>query len=246
LGRVDDAELVLDRIEGEARLHHVDLPAPETTLEPDVRPSRWHEPFASPYRARTVLLWTMAFTDFFATYGYAIWLPTLYVTLGGLQPSASLALTAVGGVLQLVSAYSFAGTVDRVGRRNWFLGGFALASVAAAGGAGAIVAGATTWPTLFLVASGLLFGLTPVSMGLYLYAGELYPTRMRAWGTGLAAAWIRVAGFVAPIVVGAVLTAGAGIAVVFVLFSVVTAVGWAVMFALGPETRHRVLEELAT
>ena len=105
--------------------------------------------------------------------------------------------------------------------------------------------GVTSWPTLFLVATGLLFGLTPVSMGLYLYAGELYPTRMRAWGTGLAAAWIRVAGFVAPVVVGAVLAAGAGIGMVFGLFAVMTAIGWTVVLALGPETRQRVLEDLA-
>jgi putative MFS transporter len=51
----------------------------------------------------------------------------------------------------------------------------------------------------------MLFGLTPVSMGVSLYAGELYPTRMRAWGTALAGGWIRIAAFVAPLAVAAVL-----------------------------------------
>ena len=244
-GRTRDAANVVTAIEAEARQLGVGLTARAPKVEPDVTRSRWREPFEGAYRARTVLLWTIAFTDFFATYGYAIWLPTLYVTIGGLDPAASLALTALGGVLQLVAAYAFAGTVDRVGRRAWFLAGFGLASVAAAAGAVLTATGVTSWPTLFLVATGLLFGLTPVSMGLYLYAGELYPTRMRAWGTGLAAAWIRVAGFVAPVVVGAVLAAGAGIGMVFGLFAVMTAIGWTVVLALGPETRQRVLEDLA-
>jgi len=95
------------------------------------------------------------------------------------------------------------------------------------------------------VADLTAYRLTPVSMGIYLYAGELYPTRMRAWGTGIAASWIRIAAFVAPIAVAAVLSAGLGIGAVFLMFAIATAVGWTVMFRFGPETRLRVLEEIA-
>jgi putative MFS transporter len=245
-GRIDEAAATLATIEAEARSRMGELAEPEVRHEPNLAPTRWVEPLEAAYRARTLLLWTLAFTDFFATYGYAIWLPTLYVTVGGLPPAASLALTAVTGVMQLVAAYLFAWSVDRIGRRAWFLMGFGLAAVAALGGAAASALGQTSWPTLFLVGAGILFGLTPVSMGIYLYAGELYPTRMRAWGTGLAASWIRIAAIVAPVAVAAVLSAGLGIGAVFLLFAGVTGLGWVVMYRLGPETKQRVLEELAT
>jgi len=244
-GRMDEAQSTLAIIEAEAQVRSVELARPEPRLQPDIAPTRWFEPLEGTYQPRTFLLWTLAFTNFFATYGYAIWLPTLYVTIGGLPATASLALTAVTGVLQLIAAYLFAGTVDLVGRRAWFLFGFGLAAVSAAAGAVASSLGYTSWPTLFLVGVGVLFGLTPVSMGIYLYAGELYPTRMRAWGTGLASSWIRIAAIVAPIAVATVLSAGLGIAAVFLMFALATTCGWAVMFRLGPETKHRVLEELA-
>ena len=244
-GHVEHAEQTLAMVEDEARARRVHLPEPVPTPAPDLAATRWREPLDGPYRQRSILLWTIAFTDFFATYGYAIWLPTLYVTIGGLPPTASLGLTAAAGVLQLVAAYLFAGTVDIVGRRVWFLSGFGLATAAAAAGAVASSFGYTSWPTLFLVGAGILFGLTPVSMGIYLYAGELYPTRMRAWGTGIAASWIRIAAFVAPIAVAAVLSAGFGIGAVFVMFAIATGVGWTVMFRFGPETRLRVLEDIA-
>jgi MFS transporter, putative metabolite:H+ symporter len=245
-GRIDEADTTLARIEEEARARGVELAVPEPQHQPDVGPTRWREPLEGAFRQRTILLWTLAFTDFFATYGYAIWLPTLYVTIGGLPPTASLALTAVTGVLQLVAAYLFAGTLDRAGRRMWFLFGFGLAALSAIAGALASTLGYTSWPTLFLVGVGILFGLTPVSMGIYLYAGELYPTRMRAWGTGLAASWIRIAAIVAPIAVAAVLSAGFGIAAIFMMFAVATTMGFLVMYRLGPETRRKVLEEIAT
>lgn len=244
-GRLDAAERTLAAIEAEASEKGVILEAPRSQPQPDVAQTRWREPLEAAYRGRTLLVWTLTFADFFAVYGIAVWLPTLYVTLGGLPPPASLALTVVTGALQLAAAYLFAGTVDRFGRRRWFVFGLSLAAVAAGAGVAASVLGLTGWPTLFAVGALMLFGLTPVSMGVFLYAGELYPTRMRAWGTALAGGWIRIAAFLAPLAVAAVLGAGWGIQGVFFLFAVASSVGAAVMVMRGPETRQRVLEELA-
>jgi putative MFS transporter len=243
--RLDEAERTLVAIEDEATDEGRTLPDTQVQPPPDIAPTRWREPLGAAYRGRTLLIWTLTFTDFFATYGIAVWLPTLYVTLGGLPPTASLALTAITGVLQLIAAYLFATTVDRFGRRPWFVFGLSLAAVSAGAGLIASSLGLTAWPTLFAVGAGTLFGLTPVSMGVFLYAGELYPTRMRAWGTALAGGWIRIAAFVAPLAVAGVLGAGWGIQGVFVMFAIATSAGAVVMLARGPETRQRVLEELA-
>ncbi|MGR5437911.1 hypothetical protein ACPV5C_28305, partial [Vibrio owensii] len=59
---------------------------------------------------------------------------------------------------------------------------------------------------------------------LYLYTPEIYPTRMRAIGTGLATSWLRAASAAAPAIVGVVL-AGYGIASVFVMFALVNVIG---------------------
>jgi putative MFS transporter len=77
---------------------------------------------------------------------------------------------------------------------------------------------------------------------LYLYTPEIYPTRMRAAGTGLATSFLRAASAAGPFLVGFVLKSG-GIAAVFLVFGAVTIVGF--LATLGAtETRRRQLEEI--
>jgi MFS transporter, putative metabolite:H+ symporter len=244
-GRLPEADRTRAEIEAEASRCGIGLEPPPSLPQPDIAPTRWREPLEAAYRGRTLLIWTFTFATFFAVYGIAVWLPTLYVTLGGLPADAALALTTISGGLQLASAYLFACTVDRVGRRRWFASGLLLAAVAAVAGVAATAVGLVSWPTLFAVGGTMLIGLTPVSMGVFLYAGEMYPTRMRAWGTALAGGLIRIAAFLAPLAVAAVLAAGWGIGGVFLMFAAATSVGAAVVLARAPETRQRVLEEIA-
>jgi MFS transporter, putative metabolite:H+ symporter len=208
-------------------------------------PTRLGELFSATYRRRTALSWVTWFCGYFILYGFSTWLPTLYVRLGGLPAGNALALTALASALYLVEIYVFAVTVDRVGRKPWFVGGFAVAVAGGAFGLIAIAAHATAWPVL--LGAGLLMGLgiTPVTAGLYLYTPELYPTRMRAWATATGSSLNRVASALGPILVGALLGAGLGLGSVFAMFGVVAAVGLGVMAWLGIETKQRVLEDLA-
>jgi putative MFS transporter len=78
---------------------------------------------------------------------------------------------------------------------------------------------------------------------LYLYTPEIYPTRIRAIGTGLATSWLRAASATAPALVGLVL-AKDGINTVFLMFAGMTVVG--LVAALGMiETTNRSLEEIS-
>jgi MFS transporter, putative metabolite:H+ symporter len=72
---------------------------------------------------------------------------------------------------------------------------------------------------------------------------EIYPTRMRAIGTGLATSWLRIASAVGPMMVG-YLVAGRGIRAVFAMFAIVAALG-AVAATGMIETGGRKLEEIA-
>ena len=82
-----------------------------------------------------------------------------------------------------------------------------------------------------------------VNAVLYLYTPEIYPTRMRAIGTGSATCWLRLASAAGPLLVG-YLVAAQGTGAVFLMFAVAGAIG-AVASALVLETRNRRLEDIA-
>lgn len=244
-GRFEEAGRLLDEMEADARQRGVVLAEPEVRAPADIKPTKFGELFSEAYRRRTALSWVTWFCGYFILYGFSTWLPTLYVRLGGLDTSDALGLTAIVSALYLIEIYVFALTVDRIGRKPWFVGGFALAVFGAAFGCVAILLGATAWPVLFV--AGLLMGLgiSPVTAGLYLYTPELYPTRMRAWATATGSSLNRVASAIGPVLVGLLLGAGLGLGSVFAAFGVVALVGLVVMAWLGIETKQRVLEELA-
>lgn len=244
-GRFAEAAALLDKMEREAQASGVTLAEPELRARADVRPTRFGELFSPVYRRRTALCAVTWFCGYFILYGFSTWLPTLYVRLGGLPIENALGLTVIASAIYLVEIYVFAFTVDRVGRKPWFVGGFTVSMIGASFGLVAILLDATAWPVL-LVASLLMgLGISPITAGLYLYTPELYPTRMRAWATAAGSSLNRVASAIGPIVVGVLLGAGLGLASVFLVFGVVAAVGLVVMAWLGIETRQRVLEELA-
>jgi putative MFS transporter len=78
---------------------------------------------------------------------------------------------------------------------------------------------------------------------LYLYTPEIYPTRMRAIGTGAATCWLRLASAAGPLMVGYFVAQG-GTGAVFLMFAAVGVVG-AAAAAFMLETRNRRLEEIA-
>jgi putative MFS transporter len=80
-------------------------------------------------------------------------------------------------------------------------------------------------------------------MALFLYTPECYPTRFRAVGTGAATAWLRGASIVAPIIVGAILTASS-VDKVFLFYAVAVYIAsFAALF--GIETKEQPLEALS-
>ncbi len=83
-----------------------------------------------------------------------------------------------------------------------------------------------------------------ITFSLYLYSAELYPTRIRAIGTGLGSAWLRLGSACGPLLVGAVI-AGLGIRYVFAAFAAVLLAGAAVTWRFALETKGKSLEQLS-
>ncbi|MCE0764170.1 MFS transporter [Pseudonocardia kujensis] len=243
-GHVGRAEEIVVEFEEAAMKENKELPAPEERIEPEPgKPTRLTEIFSPTYRTRTILNGVLWFTTYFVTYGYSVWLPSLYVSIGGLKISEALYLTLAIAAAQLVVVYLFAISVDRIGRRPLLLAGYVVAAGGALLGVGLVQGGLTGWPTLFAAGLLIAMGCYVPAAGLFLYIPELYPTRIRGWGTSVGSSMNRLASVIAPTVVGALLAGGLGLGAVFVMFAVVLIVGLVAMARWGVETKARSLEE---
>lgn len=244
-GRQDEANLVVSTMETDARKAGYDLPPPIVAPHVEHKPTAFSELFSPHYLPRTILSWTQWFTTYFAVYGYTVWLPLLYVRVGGLPASEAIALTIVPAIGQVIIAYAVALSIDRVGRKIWFAAGFALALVSMVIGVALVGLGHHGWEVLFGVGLFASLGTGVNAIGVYLYTPELFPTRMRALATSTGSAANRIASAIAPLCVGALLGAGLGLGSVFALFAIVLLIGLIVMLMLGIETKNRILEELS-
>jgi len=86
--------------------------------------------------------------------------------------------------------------------------------------------------------------LQTITFSLYLYSAEMYPTRLRAVGTGFGSAWLRAGSSVGPLMVGSIM-ANLGISYVFVMFAGVVLIGGIVTMLCAIETKGQVLEKLS-
>ena len=202
--------------------------------------TRWTELLSPTYRGRTTNAWALWACAYFITNGLNNWMPTLYNSVYGLSLDQALRAGTLTNVAQVVILLGCAFTIDRIGRRRWmtacFIGGALLLGAlgsAASGSVAAVIAFVT-------LSYGIVGSANTV---LYLYTPEIYPTRMRAIGTGLATCWLRLASAAGPLLVG-YLVAARGTAAVFMMFAAAGVVGGLTATQML-ETRNRRLEDIA-
>jgi putative MFS transporter len=247
-GRTNEADALVRRMEDEARTrgHSLDEPEPVPPALNQDGKLRLGELLAPTYRTRTLGLGTIWFTSFFVVYGYLTWLPTMYVSTGGLPPSSSLVLTVVLGAIQLLVVYAAAWLIDRVGRRPLLLTAFGFAVIGGLfGGVMVGLLNLTGWPVLFTAGIIIAIGMSISSASLFLYTSELYPTRMRGWATSVNSSLARAASIVSPLIFGFMLGGNGGPGAVFTAMAAAAAISLIAMSVSGVETRNRSLEELS-
>lgn len=242
-GHLDKAERVVEQMEQAAsKGGAVSLPPPgPVSVAVKAAPSTsWAELFQGIYRQRTVVVWALWICVYFVNYALNTWLPTIYRTYYKLSVSEALRNGVITNIVGVLGALLCALLVDYVGRKFWFFSAFVLSSVPlfVLGWLGA----KTATQVLVLASISFLF-VTSNSMLVYLYTPEIYPTRLRALGTGAASAWLRVASALGPTVVGFTLVSR-GTPGVFLLFAVIALAGAGVTVG-ATETRERALEELS-
>ena len=124
----------------------------------DFRPA---ELFSGVYGKRTLTLGLLWFTGYFVVYGYSVWLPSLYVQVGGLAPSSSVLLTIMIGLIVIAMNYVTAWLVERIGRKKTLVIGFGLAAFGGLYGLFCVgILGDTSWPILFSTGCLIALGIT--------------------------------------------------------------------------------------
>lgn len=240
-GRFQEAEAIVARIEAstERRVPAAtpSLTAPAGSL---TQRGRWTELLSKIYRGRTLVVWALWASAYFVANSLNNWMPSLYNTVYHLSLRQSLRAASMTNVAQVAVLLVCAFSIDRIGRRNWTVAAFVLGGgmLAFLG----IVGAQKVWSVMILGTLG--YGVIgSINAVLYLYTPEIYPTRMRAIGTGLATSWLRIASAVGPALVGLLVDAR-GIHSVFLMFAGVSVLG-AIAAAGMVETSDRRLEEIA-
>ncbi|RKF34438.1 hypothetical protein BCY88_38220 [Paraburkholderia fungorum] len=159
--------------------------------------------FRHPFALGTALIWSIAFLAFLVTYQFMFWIPTLLVSYGFSPANAALGSTAgaIGGIagnlflLLLVGRYG-------VPRSLILTACLAIGCIACLG-----LLTIDQRAVLFLLA-GVGAGTTTACVGQATLAVTAYPSALRPYGVGCAAAAGRVGAVIGPAIGGILLTLG--------------------------------------
>lgn len=236
--RTDEAEAVVRSFEeaadpGElARIdaeRHASASAATTTTADE----EGHSIFSRPFIGRTAALWIVWFGVSLSYYGVFTWIPSLLVA-DGFTLVRSFSFTLIITLAQLPGYAAAAWLIEAWGRRA------TLVSFLAGSAGAAMLYGFADAPWQIIAAGCLLSFFNLGAWGaLYAIGPELYPTSIRATGTGAAASFGRLASIIAPLIVP-LLMAGAGPIALFSIFATAFAVAAAAAFFL-PEQRGKVI-----
>lgn len=239
--RIEDAKQIIINLE--KRLNVPSRPFDEKlsdieTAQTNNVKSKFSTLFLKTYRTRTIMLWIAWFGIVFSYYGIFMWLPSI-VYAQGFEVVKTFEYVLIMTVSQLPGYFAAAYLVDILGRK-YTLSLFLLLSGVCSYFFGN-AADATT--LLFWGAAMSFFNLGAWGV-IYAYTPEIYPTTIRAIGSGYAAGFGRLGGMTAPMIVGIILAKSFGIDSVFLMFGTVFAIVSFVILALGMESKRKKLEDI--
>ena len=194
--------------------------------------------WSPPYRLRTLMLWLAWFGIVFSYYGIFMWLPSI-IYAQGFAVVKTFEYVLLMTLAQLPGYYTAAWLVEIIGRK-YTLSLFLLLS----GVCSFFFGNAADAASLLAWGSAMSFFNLGAWGVIYTYTPEMYPTAMRALGSGWAAGFGRIGGMAAPMLVGVMIGRGFGMDAVFVMFASVFVIISANVLLLGRESKQKTLEEL--
>ncbi|KHM49374.1 MAG: MFS transporter [Anaerovibrio sp.] len=240
--KIEEAkEIILDL---EKKLHVISKPFEKSLTAAEMGSTNEKTPgplslFNSSYMKRTIMLWLAWFGIVYSYYGIFMWLPSI-VFQQGFAVVKTFEYVLIMTIAQLPGYYCAAWLVDVIGRK-YTLSIFLLMS----GVASYFFGNAASPETLLLWGATMSFFNLGAWGVIYTYTPELYPTSIRALGSGWAAGFGRIGGMIAPALVGIMLANQLGIGNVFLMFAGVLIVVSLVVLTMGVETRQRQLEDIS-
>ncbi len=239
--KIDEAKHIILKLEVElgvqSKPFDKELSAAEIGSEHTAKPkfsSLWTEQF----RTRTIMLWLAWFGIVYSYYGIFMWLPSI-VFSQGFEVVKTFEYVLIMTMAQLPGYFAAAWLVDKIGRR-YTLSSFLLMS----GVCSYFFGNASTSTELLAWGAAMSFFNLGAWGVIYTYTPELYPTSIRALGSGWAAGFGRIGGMLAPMLVGVLLAQGAHMDLIFVMFASVFVVISAIVLGLGIESKQKSLEQI--
>ncbi len=236
-GQIKEAHDIVCDIERRAGLAPVnEMIAPPS--EP-VKRNAFSDIWAPEFFKRTLVLWIIWFGIVYSYYGIFTWLPSLMVGQG-YTVLKTFEYVLIMTLAQLPGYFAAAYLVDRIGRKATLGGFLALSAVAA------FFFGQGGTPGVVLLWGSLMSFFNLGAWGVvYTYTPELYPTRIRAFGSGWAAAVGRIGGILAPTIVGFMLQGQGGFQMIFTMFTAVMLLVAVTVWLAGEETKGKTLDEIS-
>lgn len=239
VGRLDEAEAALIKIESEIEAEKGALPAPATTGGQPMVHAPLKELFSPALRGRLAAATLVVVSVNVSVHGFVAWLPTFMVSHGSsiVQSLWFTTLMSFGSIAGSLIGIAIA---DSVPRRVSIVAS-ALA-VMVLGALYPMATGAVTLPlTGFLLVSSI-YALTAV--GLFSYVPELFPTAYRLRGTGFAGMCARAASMVTPYLTVLLFERFGLPGVLGMVFTVLVAMIVVILW-VGVETKGAPLDETA-
>ena len=242
-GRIDEANRVLSRVEAIIS-HDGARPLPPIPAGmPRVPSADTHvgDLFRGIYLKRTLTVWALWFCTYVVTYGMLTWMPTVWGTVYHMPLGEALRYQSIYAAIAAPGFLVTIFLIDFLGRRRMFMLGLGLGGCLML----LLAANPDAAPATVLVALSLSqLSVGMLALALSTYTAELYPTELRALGSGFGNAWLRLGGTAGPAFIGAVLPIY-GLKAVFLAFGLLLLVGFAVCFFFAVETCGKVLEQLS-
>ncbi len=239
--RIDDAKEIILMLEQKlgvkSQPFENKLSPAELGSESTVKP-KFSALWSPQFRTRTIMLWFAWFGIVYSYYGIFMWLPSI-VFAQGFAVVKTFEYVLVMTLAQLPGYYAAAWLVDIIGRK-YTLSLFLLMS-----GVCSYFFGNAATPTDLLMWGAAMSFFNLGAWGvIYTYTPELYPTSIRALGSGWAAGFGRIGGMLAPMLVGVLLASGAEMSLIFAMFAFVFVAVSAIVLGLGIESKQKSLEEI--
>ena len=234
-GRTEDAKNVVEKVTGvrptDAELTESDQPKPGESAKL----------FVSVQRRRTLFVCGFWFCYATAYYGISMYTPTILEPFTNGSHVSVIIGSGVVALLGLAGSIIGMNLVDNWGRRPLIITSFAGLTVAL------IVLASVIGPSFgFLVvlfSIAVLFANSGGGILNFVYPTELFPTSLRATGSGLATSVSRIGSILGVLAFPNLVAAWGNNAALWV-FAAVGAAGLLICLFMAPETKNRSLEEI--